>query len=32
VARPDTVLKPDQHYIVACEPSVTGEVMQLLRG
>jgi trk system potassium uptake protein TrkA len=32
VARPDTVLKPDQHYIVACEPSVTHEVMQLLRG
>jgi trk system potassium uptake protein TrkA len=32
VARPDTVLHPDQHYIVACEPSVTDEVMQLLRG
>lgn len=32
VARPDTVLQPGQHYIVACEPSVTREVMQLLRG
>lgn len=32
VARPDTVLQPGQHYIVACEPSVTQEVMQLLRG
>jgi trk system potassium uptake protein TrkA len=32
VARPDTVLQPGQHYIVACEPSVTDEVMRLLRG
>ena len=30
--RPDTVLKPDQRHIGACEPSVTGEDMQLLRG
>ena len=32
VARPDTVLQPGRHYIVACEPAVTHEVMQLLRG
>lgn len=32
VARPDTVLHPGRHYIVACEPAVTHEVMQLLRG
>jgi len=32
VIRPDTVLKPDQRHIGACEPSVTGEDMQLLRG
>lgn len=32
VARPDTVIEAGQHYIVAAEPSVTNEVMQLLRG
>lgn len=32
VARPDTVIEAGQDYIVACEPSVTHEVMQLLRG
>ncbi|MFB6247662.1 MAG: TrkA family potassium uptake protein [Salinibacter sp.] len=32
VARSDTVIEAGQHYIVACEPSVTHEVVQLLRG
>ncbi|WP_103020410.1 potassium channel family protein [Salinibacter altiplanensis] len=32
VARPATVIEAGHHYIVAAEPSVTDEVMQLLRG
>ncbi len=32
IARPDTRLVPGQRYIVATEPDVSREVMQLLRG
>lgn len=32
IARPDTVLEPDQRYIIAAEPGVVDEVMNLLRG
>jgi len=32
VARPETVLTPGERYVVAVEPAVAGEVMNLLRG
>lgn len=32
IARADTVLEPGQRYIIAAEPDVVEEVMQLLRG
>lgn len=32
VARPDTVLEPGNRYVVATEPDVADEVMNLLRG
>ncbi|WP_318570342.1 TrkA family potassium uptake protein [Salinigranum marinum] len=32
IARPDTTLDPGRRYIVAVEPDVAGEVMNLLRG
>jgi trk system potassium uptake protein TrkA len=32
VARPDTTLTPGRRYVVAVEPDVVGEVMNLMRG
>jgi len=32
IAQPDTVLEPDKRYVVAVEPAVSDEVMNLLRG
>ena len=32
VARPDTTLTPDSRYVIAVEPDVADEVMNLLRG
>jgi len=32
IARPDTTLTPGKRYVVAVEPDVVDEVLQLLRG
>ncbi len=32
IARPETVLEPDKQYVVAVEPDVADEVLNLLRG